>query len=79
MEKIIKVVPCCKTRHWHPVYRIDIPVGIVRCELCDKLFDFEMLEIIQKGFSPATFFCDKCHKSALRELEEQRVIKRRKV
>lgn len=42
----IKVTPCCKSRHWHLVNKSDIPRGVIRCELCDRMHDYENLEII---------------------------------
>lgn len=45
----MKITPCCKTRHWHPVNRVDIPNGILRCELCDKMFDVEDLIERERG------------------------------
>ncbi len=34
-------------RYWHPVLRSDIPSGVERCELCDKLFDYEDLVLLE--------------------------------
>lgn len=60
----MKVTPCCKTKHWHSVLSRDIPDGIVRCELCDKMMDIETLESVERGLNPITFFCDRCFISA---------------
>jgi len=68
------VTPCCKSRHWHTVNRSDIPKGVVRCELCDKLHDFENLLTVKRGFNPVTYFCDKCHKSVLEEYNEEKLL-----
>lgn len=67
-NEAIKVTPCCKTRHWWPVHRTDLPDGIIRCELCDKLHDFEALLLVVRSRNPLTFMCDKCCKSDLEEL-----------
>jgi len=48
-KRPIKVTPCCNSRHWHIVNRKDIPSGVIRCELCDKMHDFENLIISQRS------------------------------
>lgn len=63
-----KVTPCCKTKLWHFVNRVELPpFGIVRCELCDKEMDAELLETVVRSLNPVTYFCDRCHTSALIE------------
>lgn len=47
MKNSDKVTPCCHSRYWHPVLRSDIPSGVERCELCDKLFDYEDLILLE--------------------------------
>jgi len=42
---IIKITPCCNSRHWHPVLSSDLPKGVIRCELCDKVHDSDSLLI----------------------------------
>lgn len=37
------LTPCCHSRHWHVVNTIRFPRGVIRCELCDKLHDYENL------------------------------------
>lgn len=47
-RKTIPVTPCCRSRHWHPVFSADIPDGMLRCELCGKLHDFEnLMEVVE--------------------------------
>jgi HK97 family phage prohead protease len=38
-----KVTPCCRSRHYHSVLADGVPKGVVRCELCEKIMDFEAL------------------------------------
>jgi hypothetical protein len=65
-----KLTPCCKSRHWHFVVGKNFE-GEIRCELCDKLHDMNNLLIVEKQLNPLTYYCDKCHKSALEELFEE--------
>lgn len=41
----VKVTPCCRSRHWHLVNRSDVPDGVIRCELCNRMHDYEGLLI----------------------------------
>lgn len=70
--KVIHVTPCCKTRHFHYVNRVDFAsFAVMRCEFCDQIFDAEDLVEVVKGLNPVTFFCDNCRISAEIELIRQ--------
>ena len=67
--KVIHVTPCCRTRHWHFVNRVEFTnMSVIRCEFCDRMFDGEDLVQVVKGLNPLTFFCDNCRISAETEL-----------
>ena len=68
MSKVLYITPCCNSVHCHPVNSTDIPTGVWRCELCDKLMDFEVLIRVEKRINPLMFYCDSCFET----LEQQR-------
>lgn len=73
MENKVYITPCCKTRHWITPYRNNLPGGnyngdIIKCELCGKEFEKELLEKVVYGLNPTTFFCDRCHTSVMTEI-----------
>ena len=43
-EKTTCVSPCCRTEDW----RIDIPTGNCHCNKCNKEFDMELINRIDK-------------------------------
>ena len=65
------ITPCCKTRHWMPVLKVDFPKDIFKCEVCNKMFDKEDFIKVEEGFNPTTFYCDKCHKSMEEEFNKK--------
>ena len=66
----MKITPCCKSIHWHSVVNFEMPQGVIRCEICDTINDFENLITVVNRLNPLTYYCDKCHKSALEERNE---------
>jgi len=43
----VKVTACCGSRHWHLVNSHDVPDGMVRCEVCGWLLDYENLKFME--------------------------------
>ena len=66
----VKITPCCKTASWHFAIT-DFDHLNIRCELCNKLWGYNALIVVKEGFNPLTYYCDKCHKSLLKALEEK--------
>jgi hypothetical protein len=60
-KKIKLVTPCCKVSSWHFTNVVNVNDSVVRCDVCNKTCDFNLLERIINGFNPLTYFCDKCH------------------